>query len=346
MRRRHLLGLALSLLLLFLMFRSMELPSVARALAEAQFVYLLPAVALYFAGVFARTVRWAVLLRSAQQVGVRRLFVVLVVGFMANDVLPLRAGEAVRAYMLWQKERLEPGATIASIVVERIFDGLALTGFLVAAGLLIPLDDWLTQLAWAASGVFVLAIVAVFAMTVAPAPIVKLATAVVSPLPTRLRELFLRLLRGFVDGLGTLRSVRDTAAVAALSVVAWILEASMYFALMFSFPFKPQVLASILGTAVANLGTMIPSSPGYVGTFDLPLSAAMVGTFKIDPSLAASYTLLVHATLVVPVVLLGFLFVWREGLSLAKLTSQEGYSRRNPEDPPDKPEIVPRRTSP
>ncbi len=346
MKTRFWLGLAISLLLILLMFRSLELDAVGRAMAQAEFAYLLPAVLLYFAGVFVRTARWAVLMRPLSTISLRRLFSVMVVGFTANDVLPLRAGEAVRAYLLWKKERLEPGATVATIVVERIFDGLALTGFLIAGGLLISLESWLSQLAWFAAAAFLLAVGVVFGLTIVPAPLLRLANMLLSPLPPRLRDLSLRLLTSFVEGLTVLRRWQDTAAVAVLSVVAWLLEASMYYVLMFSFPFKPQYLAAILGTAVANLGTMVPSSPGYVGTFDLPLSAVLVGTFQIDRSLAASYTLLVHATLILPVVLLGVFFLWKDGLSLSKVTSQEGYRPRVVVEPTDRPEIAPRRTAP
>lgn len=345
MKKRYWLGLAISVLFLFLMFRSLELASVSRALLEADFTYLVPALVLFFSGVFFRTVRWSILMRPVQPVGIRRLFVVMVIGFMANNILPLRAGEAVRAYVLWKKERLDPGATVATIVVERIFDGLVLTGFLVVAGLIITLDSWLSQLAWVAGIVFLFAVLFVFALTIIPSAITSLASTVLTPLPERLRHLVLKLLSSFVQGLSVLRRGRDTIAVAVLSVVAWSLEASMYFALMFSFPFKAQFLASILGTAVANLGTMVPSSPGYVGTFDLPLSAVMVGTFAIDPSLAASYTLLVHAALVFPVVLLGLVFVWREGLSLARLTSRERCQTTESGETSKRPEIVPRRTA-
>lgn len=346
MKKRFWVGLVISVFFLFLMFRSMELAPVGRALTEADFTFLVPASILFFSGVFLRTVRWGILMRPIRVVSVRRLFIVMVVGFMANNILPLRAGEAVRTYMLWRKERLEPGTTLATIVVERIFDGLVLTGFLIVAGLLITLDSWLSHLAWIASAVFMVAVVFIFALTIAPTPLMALTSILLSPVPQRLREIVLRLLSTFVDGLAVLRRGRDTAMVAVLSIVAWLLEASMYYVLMFSFPFKPQFLASILGTAVANLGTMVPSSPGYVGTFDFLLSEALIGTFSIDRSLATSYTILVHAALFLPVVLLGLFFIWRDGLTLARLSSREGYQQSELVKTPEKPDIAPRHTVP
>ena len=334
MKKRYWLGIAVSVVAIFLTFRSVDPASVGRVLAGANFVFLIPALALYFAGVFVRSVRWGLLLRPIQQLNQKRLFVVMTVGFMANDILPLRAGEAVRAYMLWQRERMEPAATIATIVVERIFDGLVLTGFLVVAGMVMPLSLWASQLAWFAGAVFACAIAFLFAMTVAPGLVIGLAERILSPLPLRLRELGSRLLRTFVGGLGMLHRGRDTATVACLSCVAWLLEAGMYYLLMYSFPFTRSFVASILGAAVANLGSMIPSSPGYVGTFDLPLSSVLVGTFHIDHSLATGYTLLVHAALIAPISLLGLLFIWREGLSLSQITAAPASAETDQDDPP------------
>jgi glycosyltransferase 2 family protein len=345
MKKRYWLGIAISALLLYLTFRSVEMASVASALRQADLMFLLPALALYFAGVFVRTVRWFVLVRPVQRVGLGRLFVVVVVGYTANNLLPLRAGEAVRAFMLWKRERIPPGTTLGTIVVERIFDGLALTGFLVLVGILFPIDSWLAQVAWVAGIAFVVAVIAVFAITVAPAPFLRISRAVLRPFPGRVQDLGFKIASTFVGGLGALRSVRSTLVVGGLSLVAWTLEAGMYFVLMFSFPFSAGYLGAILGTAAANLGTMIPSAPGYIGTFHLLMSSALIGTFGIEASIATSYTLLVHAALIVPVSLLGLLLLWREGLSLRRISS-EAQRERSREVPQEGVRVLQRRSSP
>ncbi len=327
MKKRYWLGIAVSLVLVYLMARSVELASVGRAFQQADFAFVLPALALYFGGVLVRTLRWGVLLRPVQRLRVRRLFVVLVVGFMANDLLPLRAGEAARAYLLWSKERLDPAATVATIVVERILDGLVLTGFLVGASLLVSLDGWLTQLAWIAGVVFLGAVVVVVGLAVVPKQLLALVDLAMRPLPARLGQIARRILQGFVEGLSTLRDLRLATAAVVLSVLAWGLEAGMYYVLMFSFPLPQRYLGALLGTAVANLASMVPSSPGYVGTFDAGLLAVLVGSFKADQSIATAYTALVHAALVLPVTLLGLFFLWREGLSLRRLASHRVTSK-------------------
>ncbi|HEX9016994.1 MAG TPA: lysylphosphatidylglycerol synthase transmembrane domain-containing protein, partial [Chloroflexota bacterium] len=109
MKKRYWLGLAISVVLVVVLLRSIEIASVATAFRHADLIYLLPAILLYFAGIVPRAIRWGILLAPVRKIEFRRLYRVLIVGFMANDILPLRAGEAVRAFMLWQKERVSPG---------------------------------------------------------------------------------------------------------------------------------------------------------------------------------------------------------------------------------------------
>lgn len=343
MSKRYWIGIIVSAVLVAVLLMRVDLGSVARAFREADMRYLLPAVLLYFLGIVPRALRWAILLRPVQPIGFPRLYQVLVVGFMANDILPFRAGEVVRAFMLWEKERVAPGATIATILVERIFDGLALTGFLVAGAMFVQLDDSLTWMTRAAAIIFAAATLAVLSLAIAPRLTIRLAELVLRPFPSGFSGLALRIIKSFEDGLRVLRSVRDTALVLVLSVLAWGLEAGMYFVLMNSFAFRPNYAAAVLGAAVANLASMVPSTPGYVGTFDAGLQAVLTGQFLVDASEALAYTTLVHATLILPVVALGLLFVWREGLSLKRIASREAYESAVKAKPADRAEAtVPR----
>jgi uncharacterized membrane protein YbhN (UPF0104 family) len=122
----------------------------------------------------------------------------------------------------------------------------------------------------------------------------------------------MRLVVKFVEGLAALRQGRTLVAVLALSIAAWLAEATMYYVIMLGFPFPAQPAAALLGAAAANIGTMIPSSPGYVGTFDLPLQIVLTEVFGVPLAQATSYTLVLHAALVVPVVALGLFFLARD----------------------------------
>jgi glycosyltransferase 2 family protein len=131
-------------------------------------------------------------------------------------------------------------------------------------------------------------------------------------LPERFARLGERLVLSFVDGLAVLRDPRSLVTVLGLSLGAWLAEATMYFVIMLGFPFPARPEAALLGAAAANIGTMIPSSPGYVGTFDLPLQLVLTQVFGVSLPEATSYTLVLHAALVLPIVLLGAFFIWRD----------------------------------
>jgi glycosyltransferase 2 family protein len=106
------------------------------------------------------------------------------------------------------------------------------------------------------------------------------------------------------------------AVALVVTVIAWTIEAAMFYTIALAFPLQVGPLAALFGMGVANLGTMIPAAPGYVGTFDVPLAAVLELAFNVPRASAIGYTLVVHAALVVPVVLIGLLLIWREGLSL------------------------------
>jgi uncharacterized protein (TIRG00374 family) len=342
-KKRVWLGLAVSIVCLWLVFRSLDPAALGVALAQANFLYVLPAVAVYFLGVWLRSVRWGLLLRPAlrggqapgarrQQTGAYRLppppnprplpparvpstgrlFRVLVIGFTVNNLLPARLGEVARAYLLWRGERIEPGATIATIVLERVLDGLTLCAFAGVAALLVPFPADLQRAAWITAAGFLAVTLGLVGFLLLPGPFVGLALRVLRLLPERFAHLGERLVHSFVDGLAILRQGHALAAVLGLSLLAWLAEAGMYYVIMLGFPFPARPEAALLGASAANFGAMIPSSPGYVGTFDLPLQIVLTEVFDVPLAQATSYTLVLHAALVVPVVLLGLCFLWQE----------------------------------
>ncbi|HEY7066821.1 MAG TPA: lysylphosphatidylglycerol synthase transmembrane domain-containing protein, partial [Chloroflexota bacterium] len=295
------------------------------ALAQANFLFVVPAIAVYFFGVWLRSVRWKLLLAPAvastqkgtasgapPALSTQYLFRVLVIGFTVNNLLPARLGEVARAYLLWRGEHVEPGATIATIVLERVLDGLTLCAFAGAAALLVPFPAALQRAAWATAAIFLVATLGLVGFLLLPGPFVALASRVLRLLPERFAALGERLVHSFVDGLAVLRRAHALGAVLGLSVLAWLAEATMYYVIMLGFPFPARPEAALLGTAAANFGAMIPSSPGYVGTFDLPLQIVLTEVFDVSRALATSYTLVLHAALVVPVVLLGLFFLWQD----------------------------------
>ncbi|HOG48167.1 MAG TPA: lysylphosphatidylglycerol synthase transmembrane domain-containing protein, partial [Anaerolineae bacterium] len=254
-------------------------------------------------------------LRPVQAVSLKRLFPVLVIGYMGNNVYPARAGEVIRAYVLRRKDHVDISASLATIVVERIFDGVVMLFFVFVALPFAPLPEWLRQIVILSSALFFGLLLVFFALAASPRRAQAIYTwAARRLLPEAWRERAIAILDRFMEGLRCLRSGRDVAMIFVTSVVIWLTETVKYWFVMHGFGFAAPFYVLMLMAAVVNLATTIPSAPGYVGTFDKPGIAVLVWS-GVAEAVAAGYTLVLHAALWLPITLLGVYYMWRESVS-------------------------------
>lgn len=322
-RWRWIIGIFISAFFLWVAFRQVsDVSHVADALAGARLIWLLPGVALYVAGLWLRALRWRILLLPVQRLPTSSLFGVLSIGFLVNNVLPARLGEIARAILVGRRHGVSRSAALATVVVERIFDGVVMLLFLgsataVAGGRVA--SDWLALLVPVTALGFGGAGLALAVLALAPSFALGVAARLLAPFPARARDAALQVAQKFIVGLGVLQDLRLAAAVLATSILAWVLEAGVYVVVGQAFDLTSDPAAFLLALAVANLGTMIPSSPGYVGTFDA-LVARALAVFQVPGAVALAYALLVHAAIWLPPTLIGLFYLWRYNLSLARVT--------------------------
>jgi len=312
--KRTILGIAVSLLFLWLAFRGLHLATVLAALRTANYWVLIPALACYFAGVAWRAVRWSALLRPVERLSWVRLFPVVAIGYMANNVLPLRTGEVVRAYTLAQRSQVRTSAALASIALERLLDGLTMLGFLLVASLFIALTGTLWRLALAAIVIFLPAL-ALLALLSRDEVRERVLPRLLDWLPARIQTRVLQLAHTVAQGLRSLQDGPTLAVASATSLAAWLCEAGMYGIIARGFGLPLSIPLVLLTTAIANLATLLPSSPGYVGPFEAGVTLVLTGVAAIARERALSYALVLHVALYVPITLLGLVFWWRESLS-------------------------------
>lgn len=302
-------GLLVSVALLWYSLGDLHLPQVWAALREANYWWLIPGVAIYFTSVWFRAYRWGFLLRGSKRVSANRLYPIVVIGYMGNDILPFRLGEVLRAYVLWRKEGINVGATLTTAVLERLFDGLTMVLFVLFGLLFVPLSDFLSRLVIVASLVFCGALALFLFLAARPAVLRRVANFfIVHLLPARFRPSLLSFVEGIVAGLESLRSGRDVLVLFGVTLWVWILETTKYWLVSFAFPdlHLPYVGVVLMGGAV-NLLTALPSLPGYIGTFELGIKVLEgIGAPAVP---AGSYILVLHAILWLPVTLLGLVFM-------------------------------------
>jgi uncharacterized protein (TIRG00374 family) len=307
--------MAVSAIFVWLALRGLKLEEVLADLRSANYTWLLPGVLVYFCAVVVRTWRWHYLLKPLKAVSIRSLFPVVVIGYMGNNIYPARAGELLRAYVLKRNEQVSASASLATVIVERIFDGLVMLLFVFVTLPSAPfLPDALRSIVVFGSLIFFSALIVFLFLAARPVLAARIYNPLIDrALPHRFRERARGLLTRFMSGLASLRDFRSVLMVFFTSILIWLLETVKYWFVMHAFSFEVSFFALMLMNGVVNLATTLPAAPGYIGTFDAPGIAILVA-FGVDATLAAGYTLVLHAALWLPITFLGIVFMGRESL--------------------------------
>lgn len=306
------LGVVISIIFLYLALRGLDFAGFWATVRHANYWWLVPGVAVYFGAVWARTWRWHYMLRHIKPVPLARLFPIVVIGYMGNNVYPARAGEVLRSYVLKRKEGVPVSVSLATVVLERLFDGLVMLLFVFVTLPFAPLPAGYTALVTLFSAVFFAALAVFLALATRPARMSRVYAWLVDRLvPAGLRPRVHGLFDRFVEGLQSLRSPRELALIFASSTLIWLTETTKYWFVMQAFPFHVPFSVLMLMTAVVNLATTLPSTPGYVGTFDAP-GIAILAAYGVPKAIATGYTLVLHIALWLPITALGALFMLLE----------------------------------
>ncbi|HWR64974.1 MAG TPA: lysylphosphatidylglycerol synthase transmembrane domain-containing protein [Bellilinea sp.] len=329
------LGIAISAVFLYLALRGLHLGEVWNSLKTARYLWLLPGIAVYFIGVWVRAWRWHYLLRPLKKISTRSMFPIVTIGYMGNNIFPARAGEVLRAGILKDREGVPISASLATVVVERIFDAVVMLGFVFFnLGALENLTHNsgfignIQQLAVWGSIIFIGALVVFLLAAMFPLVteriVLKLIERVV---PLRFREKTRGVALKFLTGLESLRSPKDALMVLFTTVLIWMFETGKYWFVMHAFDFQVSFFALMLMNGIVNIATTLPSAPGYIGTFDAPGIAVLVA-YGVPAEIAAGYTLVLHAALWIPITLLGAYYYLRQplrwGKDLGKIQQNQG----------------------
>jgi glycosyltransferase 2 family protein len=314
-------GVLISVFFVWISLRGLRLGEFWNVVKSANYWWILPGIAVYFVGVWVRAWRWHYLLKPIKEIPTQTMFPITTIGYMGNNIYPARAGEVLRAIILKRREGVPVSASLATIIVERIFDGVVMLAFVFIN---LPELAKLTggsgfvgniqQVAIYGTAAFVAALVIFLLAAMFPTTTVKIGEwFIVNLMPERLREKIRGIMHKFLDGLASLRSPLNILMVFVTSVIIWLFETMKYWFVMHSFNFSVSFFALMLMNGIVNLATTIPSAPGYIGTFDAP-GIAVLTAYGVDQATAAGYTLTLHAALWIPITLLGAFYMAKEGI--------------------------------
>ena len=334
-------GIFVSAVLLTIFILTVDFKSMLASLASANYLLLMPAIGLYLVSVGFRTIRWSWLLKHIRHVKFTRLYPVVVVGYMANNLLPMRLGELVRAHYVGEREGISKISALVTIFIERLLDAITLMLFIAVVAIFVPVsrlaEDFGVRwgmvwpiLAICLSLLFVTAFLLLLLIAVAPRQTKAIGESLIKIGPRRFQKQLGDVLDDILHSLASIRSVNSVIGLFLLTIPIWLFEAGLFFVIGISFglddvynSFITMALTMMLVTATANIGSSIPSAPGGVGLFELIARETLVlmPLVTVDRAIAAGYVALVHAALLLPMVLLGQLFLWSEHISLRRLAA-------------------------
>ncbi len=319
----------ISVVLMYFSLRKLNILEAWDVIKSARYWWILPGVAVYFLGVWVRAWRWHYLLRPLKKISTASMFPVVAIGYMGNNIYPYRAGELLRAAVLKRREGVPISASLATIIVERVFDGVIMLAFVfLNLGELAKLTSSsgfignIRNLAIYGAIVFIAVLVVFLVAAMFPHQSRKIADWFIQYLiPHRFQEKISGIVHRFLGGLESLRSPLDALMILFTSAIIWLLETGKYWFVMHAFPFEVSFFALMLMNGIVNLATTIPSAPGYIGTFDAP-GIALLTAYSIPNSIAVGYTLVLHVALWLPITALGGYYFAREGLKWGKVPEE------------------------
>jgi uncharacterized protein (TIRG00374 family) len=320
------LGIGVSVALLAWALRGVSATAVLHHIAAARPGPLAGAVIVATLSFPLRLLRWRLLLRDERGAPYRSapLWHAIALGFMANNLLPLRAGEVIRSFTAARLTQARFTTVISSVAVERIFDALTVVALLAFALLTSELPSTVTvagtsvtQLARAAGVASMVALLLAVMVVSAPLAAERLIRRL---LPSaRLANRLVDLIEGIRQGLAVLRSPPRLAGVILWSLVIWLVNALAFYLGFAAFEIPVSYAGALLMQGLLVLGISVPSTPGFFGPFEAVI-VAVLALYGVPGSLAFSYALAFHITTFVPITLLGLWSLTRtpEGFSLLR----------------------------
>jgi uncharacterized protein (TIRG00374 family) len=275
-----------------------------------------------------RIFRWRILLRSddGQPLPAAPLWHAIAIGFMANNVLPFRAGELLRSIAITRLTRTRFTAAASSIAVERLFDGVALVCVLIVGLLLSGLPSStevggvrITHIAVVAGGTFAAGLLIAALVVAFPKPAERVILKLV-PFP-KLANKLVAMIEGVVHGLSVLQSPARAIAVFLWSLAVWLVSAASFFVAFKAFDIPVNFAGAMLMQGILAFAITAPTAPGFVGIFEGAINATLM-LYSIPKEVAVTYALVYHATTFVPITLLGAWSLAKTGLGLKTLRQE------------------------
>jgi uncharacterized protein (TIRG00374 family) len=315
-------GIALSALFLWLAVRGEDWGAIGAAMTQTDVRYLVLMAAAGVYALYVRCQRWRLLLERAggRPLAMRPIFSASAIGFMANMVLPSRIGEFARPYLVSRSTPVPLSTSLATVVLERILDLFVLFSFGMWVVSASDVPDVVSQLTWVAGVVVGMLFAGIVVVHFQRRRLLPIVDRIWLMLPDSIGQVILRVEHEFLDALAV---VADR--VVFVKAMLWSFYVWLVIAITFSLGFLalgldvPFLAGGVTVTTLVALAVSVPGAPGFVGQFEWGCKLALEQIYGVPGALAVAYSFVVHAQQWAVQVVVGLVYLVREGLSLNEL---------------------------
>lgn len=308
------LGIAVSVAFAAIAIRDVQWGDVGAAFQQSNYWWLVPALIVFAIAVTIRILRWQYLFVSSSRPSFRATATALLVGMFINNVVPARAGDAARVFVLRRRARTSVGESTATVAIERAWDVLSL---LV---LLFVLSPWFPHVRWLnAAAIFAVALIAALIGLIVVLHLygsrpIRWALAPLHRFGPLTADHVAAGADAIVSGFATVQRLRLAMLAFALTTLSWLVTAASFWLVMLAFDLHLSFLAAVLVLIAVGLGMILPSSPGALGVFEAATLLALT-PYDISQSRGLSYAIVLHAVNSVPFIVVGGIALHTEGLA-------------------------------
>lgn len=311
------LGISISVIFLYLALRKVDFQRFWQALKTANYFYVTGAMFIALGALGMRSLRWKFLLGFPKGLKVFSCFSATCVGLMTNNILPFRVGDLAQAYFLGRRESLSKSKVFSTVVLERVID-------LVMMLLFLGLGSFFLKTSLQVKGLGIILAICIIAIGIILFSVWK--KQLIESLFLKVsRRLFPRwspkaaqLLSSFLSGFGIIKQVKFLLPSIVLSLLLWLIYGFVMWVVLHSFGIGQPFIAAVVINCITVISVMIPSSPGFIGTWEF-FGVLALGFFGVEKSLALSCIFLYHMLQYFPIVALGLFFLAHEGISLKEV---------------------------
>lgn len=319
--RRLLVRIAVSLVLVAILLWRVDLGQAGRALRDANYVYVIPALALFGVAKLLVAQRWRLMMSEFAELPLSPLFGILLVSNLANNVLPARIGDVIRVQVPAQRYDVSRARLTATVfATESLLDGIAFTVLGLVGLALIDLHGFPTSVFWGVLGLVTGGLVAVIPLSHLKLQEGWTARGIMPALPDRLRLPLEEAVPHFIDGLAVFRGPRLGSQAIALSFAIWLIEVGMFALFGLAFDIHLSMPEWMLIMVAANMISSVPITPSNIGTYEVAVTE-LVTTLGVDRGIAGGFAIATHMFNILWITGAGFVAMWSLGLAPADVFS-------------------------